>query len=154
MLALVVLLLVWRFTVPEPSWARSWLGLERATHLVAVRPVLAVANALARFDDHGIDRAVTAVASAAGRAAGHLARGDDRIVDAVVSATSAATLTAGRRAAHVDDLGVDGGVESLARQTRRLGSLTRHIQTGQLHQYYVLVVAVSAAAVLLVLVVR
>lgn len=153
-LAVVVLLLVWRFTVPEPDWARSWLGLERATHVVVVRPVLAIANTLAVFDDHVIDRTVTALASAAGRGAGLLALADDRILDGVVSSTAAATITAGGRVASADDRGIDGGVETLARQTRRLGTLTRRIQTGQLHQYYVLVVAVSAAAVLLVLVVR
>ncbi|MGB3771150.1 MAG: proton-conducting transporter membrane subunit [Rhodococcus sp. (in: high G+C Gram-positive bacteria)] len=153
-LAVVVLLLVWRVAVPEPAWARSWLGLERATHLVVVRPVLATAAALARFDDRGIDRTVTAVAAAARRGSTLLAKGDDRILDGVVSATSAATIGAGGRAARADDRGVDGSVEILARLTRRLGTLTRRIQTGQLHQYYVLVVAVSAAAVLLVLVVR
>ncbi len=153
-LAVVVLLLVWRFPVPEPSWLTTWLGLEQAAHLVVVRPVLAAAAALARFDDHGIDRVVTATAAAAVRAGGRAARFDDGSVDGFVSTISVVTVRAGERAARFDDRSVDGGVEGLSRQVRRLGSLARTVQTGQVHQYYVLAVVFLAAAVLLVLIVR
>ena len=127
-LALVVLMVVGRWRVPEPGWAAGWLGLEAAAHAVVVRPVLRLAEALARFDDRVLDRAVTAVA-----------RGG---------------LAAGRAAARADVGGVDAAVEALARGVRRLGALARRPQTGLLHQYYLQAATLLVAAVVLLLVVR
>ena len=127
-LALLVLVAVWRWRLPEPGWAARWLGLEAAAHAVVVRPALRLAEVLARFDDRVLDRAVTAVA-----------RGG---------------LAAGRAAARADAGGIDAAVEALARGVRRLGSLARRPQTGQLHQYYLQAAMVLAAAVVLLLVVR
>ena len=127
-LALVVLMVVWRWRVPEPGWAAGWLGLEAAAHAVVVRPVLRLAEALARFDDRVLDRAVTAVA-----------RGG---------------LAAGRAAARFDVGGVDAAVQALARGVRRLGALARRPQTGLLHQYYLQAATLLVAAVVLLLVVR
>ena len=57
-LALLVLVAVWRWRLPEPGWAARWLGLEAAAHAVVVRPALRLAEVLARFDDRVLDRAV------------------------------------------------------------------------------------------------
>ena len=127
-LALVVLAVVWRWRLPEPGWAVHWLGLEAGTQAVVVRPVLHLAEALARFDDRVLDRAVTAVA-----------RGG---------------LAVGRAAARADVGGVDAAVEALARGVRRLGALARRPQTGLLHQYYLQAATLLVAAVVLLLVVR
>ena len=127
-LALVVVAAVARWGVPQPGWARRWLGLEAAADAVAVRPVLRLAQALARFDDRVLDRAVTRAATLVGHGARRLAAVDDRRVDAAV-----------------------GGVAS---RVRRLGSLARRPQTGQLHEYYLQAAAVLAAAVVLLVVVR
>lgn len=153
-LALVVLAAVWRWRVPEPAWAARWLGLEAAAHAVVVRPALRLAEALARFDDRVLDRAVVAVAHsglAVGRAA---ARFDDRVLDRAVTAVARAGSAVGRAAARADDGGVDAAVQTLARGVRRLGGLARRPQTGQLHQYYLQAAAVLAAAVVLLVVVR
>jgi NADH:ubiquinone oxidoreductase subunit 5 (subunit L)/multisubunit Na+/H+ antiporter MnhA subunit len=127
-IALVVVLSVWRWGVPEPRWAIDWLGLERAAQVCVVRPTLRLADALARFDD--------------------------RVLDAGVEATSAASLRFGDRAAEADDSWLDGAVEWFAAQMRGLGKLARRPQTGQLHQYYLQVVAVLAIGVLLLVTVR
>ncbi|MDQ3424218.1 MAG: NADH-quinone oxidoreductase subunit L, partial [Actinomycetota bacterium] len=127
-LALAVLTAVSRWSAPEPRWAQGWLGLERTAHLVVVQPVLWLADVLARFDDRGVDAAVTGTA-----------RGG---------------LRAGDAAARADVAGVDAMVEAVARGARRLGSLARIPQTGQLHQYYAQAAVLLAAAVLLLLVVR
>lgn len=112
--------------LPEPAWARAWLYLETAAHTVAVRPALAAARALARFDDSVLDRAVT------GTAAG---------VRRLASWASAA-----------DRSGVDRAVRGVADGARYLGELARRPQTGQLHQYYAqALVLLTAAAVLLLL---
>jgi NADH-quinone oxidoreductase subunit L len=115
--------------LPAPAWARTWLGLSAAADWLVVRPVLALARGLARFDDRVLDRAV--------------------------EASAPATVRLARAAARVDDAGVDGAVAALAAGTRRLGALARRPQTGQVHQYYAqAVVVLTAAVVLLVLVVR
>ncbi len=74
--ALGVLALVWWRPVPEPGWALAWLGLERATQALVVRPTLALAEALARFDDRVLrwfDGAVEGLAAQL-RRLGRLAR--------------------------------------------------------------------------------
>jgi NADH-quinone oxidoreductase subunit L len=114
--------------IPEPAWARAWLGLAVAADRGVVRPVLALSRALARFDDQILDRAVMAVAPAGRKAAAALAR--------------------------VDDADVDGLVTRIAAGVRRLGDWARRPQTGQVHQYYAQAVVLLAVAALLLLVVR
>jgi NADH:ubiquinone oxidoreductase subunit 5 (subunit L)/multisubunit Na+/H+ antiporter MnhA subunit len=127
-LAAAVVLAVWRWGVPQPRWAASWLGLERAAHLLVVRPTFAAAHALARFDDRMLDRSVELAATGALRLASSAAR--------------------------VDAKGVDRAVEGVAGSMRRLGHLARRPQTGLLHHYYTAAVVVLAAAVLLLIVLR
>ena len=150
----LVLALVWWRRVPEPQWALSWLGLERATQLSVVRPTLALAEALARFDDRVLDRGVTRSAAAAIGLARRAATFDDRVLDGAVEATSRASLWAAGGAARGDDRRLDGAVEAVAGWLRGLGALARRPQTGQLHQYYVQAVAVLAVGVLLLVTVR
>ena len=129
--ALVALLALWgasRWPVPEVRLVRDWWRLEEATRAVVVRPVFALAHLLARFDDRGVDAAVRGLSRASVTAAGRLARADHD--------------------------GVDGLVHWCARVARRLGALARRPQTGQLHQYYLQAVAVLAAGVLFLVVVR
>jgi NADH:ubiquinone oxidoreductase subunit 5 (subunit L)/multisubunit Na+/H+ antiporter MnhA subunit len=128
LVALVVVAAVLRWGVPEPRWAVGWLGFERATHAVIVRPTLRLAELLARFDDEVVDRAVHRIATG--------------------------SLRAARRAASIDDHGVDAAVEAMAARTRRLGELARKPQTGLLHQYYLAAVVVLMFGVLLVVAVR
>jgi NADH-quinone oxidoreductase subunit L len=127
-IAVLVVLTVWRWPIPEPRWASAWLGLERAAHATVVRPTLRVAGLLARFDDRVLDRAVEALA--------------------------AATLRSAGRAGSADHRWVDGAVEGLAEQSRRLGRLARRPQTGQLYQYYIQAIVVLAVGFLLLVTVR
>ncbi len=127
LLALVVVAAVWRRPLPQPGWALSWLGLERAAHVAVVRPTLALARAL--------DRA-------------------DLLLTRAVSGVAAGAVTLAGGAARVDEDRVHGAVLALARSVRRAGALARRPQTGQLHQYYVQAVAIIAAGTLLLVVVR
>src|SRR5699024_6302809 len=79
--AAVVVLLMRRLRAPEPGWALGWLGLEAAAHAVVVRPSLALAHALARFDDQVVDRSVNALAGAVPVFARGAARVDDDGID-------------------------------------------------------------------------
>jgi NADH-quinone oxidoreductase subunit L len=154
--ALGVLALVWwrPVPVPEPRWALAWLGLGRATQALVVRPTLALAEALARFDDRVLDRGVAGSAAAALGLARRAATFDDRVLDGAVEATSRASLWAAAGAARDDDRWFDGAVEAVAGWLRGLGALARRPQTGQLHQYYIQAVAVLAVGVLLLVTVR
>jgi NADH-quinone oxidoreductase subunit L len=60
--------------LPAPAWARSWLGLEAATHAVVVRPVLSLADALARFDDGALHGGAVRQVATGARRLGQLAR--------------------------------------------------------------------------------
>ncbi len=154
LVALLVLVVVWRRYVPEPRWAREWLGLERAAEAVVVAPTLALAQALARFDDRVLDRGVAGAATAALSTATRAAVFDDRVLDGGVEATSRASLRAAERAARGDDRRVDGAVEGLAGLMGRLGRLARRPQTGLLHHYYIQAVAILAVGVLLLVTMR
>jgi hypothetical protein len=128
-LAIAAAAVTWRMAgqIGAPPLLASWLGVERAAHAVVVRPVLALARLLARFDD-GLDRSVTAVA----RGTGAVARGLDRRGEGVV----------------------DGAVRGIADAARALGRLARRPQTGQVHQYYAQAAAALAVLALVVIVVR
>jgi NADH-quinone oxidoreductase subunit L len=117
-----------RLPAPVRAWAGMWLGLEAMATRLLVRPTEALARALAWFDDAVLDRAV--------------------------GATAHATVVLAGAAARLDDSVVDGAVEGAAARVRRLARLARRPQTGQLHQYYVQAVALVAAAVVLLVVVR
>ncbi len=130
-LAVVVLLTAWWHgdaLAARLPVARDWFHLDAATRAVAVRPVLALAHALATFDD--------------------------RVLDGAVEGAAAGTVRAARRAQRLDDRDVDGLVRRVAAGTRRLGDLARLPQTGQVHHYYGQAAAVLVGAVVLLLTVR
>lgn len=152
-LAVGVVLAVRRWGVPEPAWAARWLGLGAATQAVVVRPVLRLAEDLARFDDRVLARTVGAVAGAGPALARVSARVDTAVLDRAVDATGPGTVRTARIAAEVDDVGFDGAVQGVGGGVRLLGALARRSQTGQLHQYYVQAGVVLAAALALLLIV-
>jgi NADH-quinone oxidoreductase subunit L len=129
-LAVVAALVAWRIGagIGEAAPLAGWLGLERAAYVTLVRPTRALAEALARFDDRVLDRAVEAAARGVGAAA--------RALD--------------RRG----EVSVDGAVRGLAAGARALGRLARRPQTGQLHQYYAQAAVAFAVLALFVIVVR
>src|SRR5699024_506822 len=164
-----------RLRAPEPGWALGWLGLEAAAHAVVVRPSLALAHALARFDDQVVDRSVNALAGAVPgfargaarvddggidrRVGGHgggvrgaargAARVDDDGIDRGVEVIAGAVPVFARGAARVDDAGIDRGVEVIAGRVRRLGQLARVPQTGAVHQYLLQAVVVLTVGVVI-----
>jgi NADH-quinone oxidoreductase subunit L len=112
-----------RRDLPAPAPLRDWLGLAALTHVA--RPVLAVADGLARFDDKAVAGSVRASA-AVGTAFAHVV---DRRVE----------------------WSVDGAVRLVAQGFRALGRLARRPQTGQVHQYYAQAAVVLAALAVLLL---
>ncbi len=126
-LAALVVAAVARRPLPRPAWARSWLGLERAAQAVVVRPTVALARSAARADD---------------------------VLASAVDATAHGVTTVASAAGRADDRVVDGVVRGVAYRVRQAGALARRPQTGLLHQYYVQAVAIVAAGIALLVVVR
>ncbi|WP_298990005.1 proton-conducting transporter membrane subunit [uncultured Pseudokineococcus sp.] len=143
-----VVLLVRADRLPEPAWARAWLGLGAATDAV-VRWVLALAERAARADD-ALGRGAVGLACGVVGTADAVGSADDRLDAGVRGLAGRADGLAGV-VTRADD-GVDRAVHGVATGTKRLGGLARRVQTGQLHDYYAqLVVVLGAAAVGLVL---
>ena len=135
-------------------WADGWLLGERAAHAVVVRPVTAMARALAVFDDRIVDGVVRQVARG-GFALAHKARHvDDSGVDTAVEAVGRGGLAAARQARRLDDGGIDAVVSAVASGVRSLGRRARRPQTGLLHQYYAQAAVGFCVLVLIVLLVR
>lgn len=145
----VLLVVLARRRLPEPRWALRWMGLQSAASALVTRPTLRCANALARFDDRVLDRAISGAARAAVSLSRRAARFDDRVVDHAVTSTSELSVRIAARAARADDRWLDDAVEHLAARVRRLGRLARRPQTGQLHQYYLQAVVVLLVGVVL-----
>jgi NADH-quinone oxidoreductase subunit L len=114
--------------IRAPRPLLDWLGLARVGSAVVARPAAALARALARFDDHVLDRSVDATARGLGAAA--------RALD--------------RRG----ELSVDGAVRGVAAGARALGRLARRPQTGQIHQYYAQAAGALAVLALIAIVLR
>ena len=152
LLAFLVLGLVACKRTPRPSWAANWLGLEQATRVVVVDPVLLLSDRLARFDDAVLDRGIHAVARAAVRGATRLGRFDDRGLDMAVTAAAHSTITIASTTSRADTDGVDVAVEAVAGTTRRFGVIARRPQTGLVNQYYAQITVVLAVAVILLLI--
>lgn len=113
--------------IPGTRPLHGWLGLERGAEALLVTPTMALARALATFDDRVLHRAVLAVPAAGLRLA--------RLAD--------------RRA----EFSISGAVAGVVAGARRLGELARRPQTGQLHQYYAQAAVALAVLALLVVVV-
>ena len=126
--ATVALALRWPQRLDEPRWLLGWLGAERASAALVVRPTLALSRWLARFDDE--------------------------VLDAAVERTVPAVQRIAARAARIDDTNVDGTVRAVISASQRLADVARRPQTGQLHQYYAQAAGVLGAAVLLLLITR
>ncbi len=154
LLAVAVLVVVWVRcgNLPPLPGALAWLHMERAAHIVLVRPVLAAASSLARFDDVVLSRGVERAAEKVLQGAGGLNRADGALDHGTDAAAAATSRLAGRSA--ISDHTIDGAVDSLAGSVRRAGAAARRPQTGQLHHYYVQAAAVIVVAAVLLIVVR
>ena len=152
-LALLVVLSVLRFGVPELPWALGWLGLARVADLIVVRPTVAFSAALARFDDRVLDRGVEAFGAGMVRLAGWSSRVDDGILDRSVDTAGTGTVRLARRSDRLDARAIDGAVEAVAAWVRLLGRQARRPQSGQLYQYYALAVGIVLIGALLLVVV-
>ncbi len=125
----------------------DWLGLPTAVRRGVAEPVLALARALRRFDDHVIDAGVWGTATAALRLAARALIFDDRVVDAAVWGIAKASWLAAVASRVWDDVVIDGAVEGTATACRRAGAAVRRLQNGMVHDYYIIIAAGVVIAV-------
>lgn len=125
--------------------AAGWFGVTAASRWLVVEPVLAIARALAAFDDRVIDAGVRASARVAGGFSRLLRRRSELSIDAVVDGIGSGTLLLATGSRAADDHGVDRAAEGVAQGFGWAGALLRRLQTGLSHHYYV-IVAVGLSA--------
>lgn len=130
------------------GWLRDWLHLDQLGAVVVVRPVVALAAALAALDDHVVDAGVRGVGGVARWVSGVASR-EDRLLDRLIEALATSTSGLADISRGADERGVDGAVEGLAGGLGAAGRLARRPQTGSRYDYYAqaLVVLVVLAAV-------
>ena len=125
----------------------DWLGLPTAARRGAAEPVLALARALRRFDDHVIDAGVWGTAITTVRLAARAMIFDERVVDAAVWGIAKASWLAAVASRAWDDVVIDGAVEATATASRRAGTAVRRLQNGMVHDYYIIIAAGVVIAV-------
>ena len=136
-----------------PRLAARWGGLEALAHAIVVRPVVATAGLLARFDDRILARGV----ALAPRGATGLARQAERLetrLHLATLATGPRSLRAAAVGRAVDERGVGGLVTAVGRAAPALARKAVRSQTGAVHQYLAQAAVALAVATLLLLVVR
>lgn len=134
--------------------AADWLGLPRLTSAAVVRPATGLAARLARFDDRVVDAGVRAAAALAAAVSRLLSRRFEFAIDGVVRRVADATILTAAGSRVADDAGVDAAVELTARQVGLAGHQSRRLQTGQSHQYFVIVAAGLGAIVVILVAFR
>jgi NADH:ubiquinone oxidoreductase subunit 5 (subunit L)/multisubunit Na+/H+ antiporter MnhA subunit len=132
--------LVQRVLPPMVSAAAAgWFGLNPVTQRIVVAPVLAMSRGLAAFDDRVIDAGIRASARIASALSSLLRRRSEISIDAIVNGIGGRTLLAATGTRTADDHGVDRAAEGVARGLGRAGDLSRRLQSGLSHDYYVIV---------------
>lgn len=126
--------------------AGDWLGLPTAARLLVVDPVLALSGFLARFDNRVVDAGVRLAAAVAAAFSRLFSLRGEWTIDGVVMIIERMTMFGAQGSRLADEAGIDGAVEGGARGTGALGELSRKLQTGLAHHYYVLL-AIGLAAI-------
>ena len=111
----------------------DWLGLPVLARSWIARPSLELAGALAAR----IGRTLARLSDSAGELS----------IDAVVERIATMTAAIARGSGELDDRGVDQAVEGGAAGVDRAGSLTRRLQTGLAHHYYLIVAGGALGAI-------
>jgi len=125
---------------PARGTIADWLSVPRATELVAAS-TLRLSAMLARADDRVIDAGVRATARIARGVSSLVSRRVELSIDNLVRVTAAATLQTAAASRVADDAGVDRAVEAAGRGVGIAGHQSRRLQTGQSHEYFVIVAA-------------
>jgi NADH:ubiquinone oxidoreductase subunit 5 (subunit L)/multisubunit Na+/H+ antiporter MnhA subunit len=130
--------------------AADWLAIPAAAKLLVVDPVLALARFLARFDNRVVDAGVRLAASFAGLLSHLFSLRAEWTIDGLVQAVARMTMLGAGGSRLADEAAIDGAVEGGARGVGVIGGLSRRLQTGQSHHYYV-ILAVGFVAIVAVL---
>lgn len=128
----------------------DWVGLPAASRGLIERPVLALSRLLAAFDDRVVDAGVRGAVWFAGAVSRLFSLRVEWTIDGAVRAVTNATMLTAVGSRSADEVGVDGAVEETARGVGLAGTASRRLQTGQAHQYYVML-AIGLVAIVAIL---
>jgi NADH:ubiquinone oxidoreductase subunit 5 (subunit L)/multisubunit Na+/H+ antiporter MnhA subunit len=145
-LSTVVVAVSWRrgslvtlgLTEPMRGRVADWLGLPALYRTMIVRPAMGLSGGLARLDDRAVDAGVRSAARFGMFASRVLSGIAERGIDRRAEGLSRTTLRIARVSGIADERAVDAAVEGVAAWTGRAGSMSRRLQTGLAHHYYVL----------------
>jgi NADH-quinone oxidoreductase subunit L len=141
-------LLTLRLRPAVQAAAGNWLGLPVAVSMLVERPVVVLSGWLRVIDERVIDAGIRRAAWVAGVISGLFSRRVELSIDGLVHLVGAVTLSSAAGSRLADDAGVDAAVEATGRGIGLLGHQSRRLQTGQSHQYFVILgagLAVMAA---------
>lgn len=117
--------------------AGEWLGIPFAAKLLVVDPVLVLSRRLADFDSRVVDAGVRLAAAIATSFSRLFSLRVEWTIDDVVQGIERMTMLSARGSRLTDEAAIDGAVEGGARGAGVLGELSRRLQTGLAHHYYV-----------------
>lgn len=132
----------------------TWLGAIPALQHRTAERTLALAAALARFDQRVVDAGVRGAARVGMAVSRALALRDVVTVDGSVRAIAEGALWTADGSRRMDERAVDGAVESTGRGVARAGRESRRLQSGMSHEYLQLIAAGLAVALVVLLVAR
>jgi len=121
--------------------AGEWLWLPSVAELLVVNPVLAFSGFLARFDDRVVDAGVRLAAAIAAAFSRLFSLRFEWTIDGMVRAVERMTMFSAHGSRLTDEAAIDGAVERGARGIGVAGGLSRKLQTGLSHHYYVVLTA-------------
>ena len=118
--------------------AGNWLGIPVAVSALVEQPIARLAGSLRIFDDRVIDAGVRRTAWVARSISSLFSRRVELSIDGLVHLIGAMTLSGAAGSRVADDAGVDAAVEATGRGIGLLGHQSRRLQTGQSHEYFVI----------------
>ena len=133
----------------------GWLGLPTLARRTIVAPACALSTALASFDDRVVDVGIRGAVRLASLASNALAWWEQAGLARTVSAIASAATGLAGLSRMADDRGVDATVEGIARGIGIAGAESRRLQSGLTHDYYafiaggtIVLIAIATTAVL------
>lgn len=126
--------------------AGEWFGIETAVGAAVVGPVLRSSNWMATRLEPWLDAPPRALARVGRITAARAATFDVDVLHGAVRSIGAAARAAARVCAAAFESTIDGVTSALAALIGSGGADARRSQTGQVHQYYAVIVAAAAVA--------
>ena len=123
------------------TWVAGWYGLPVLARAAVARPTFWLARHLATLDGRVVDGGVRAAVAIGALVSRALTWWGERGIDGLVGATAVLGQRVAAASGTADDRGVDAAVNGVAHGIGVAGTKSRRLQTGLVHQYYLVLAA-------------